>query len=81
MTAILITPIVIHAVEEMAISQGIKSLKLTESYGNIFPSDPLAGVGNEDNREIDSDDSRSDSEDSESDDTNASDEELESDSN
>jgi len=68
-TPVPITPVVIRAVEDMSRKEGVKTLKLTNQHGNIFPSDHLAGVGENDNDGVpddESDDSESsDSEDSE----------------
>ena len=53
----------------MARKEGIISLKLTNQHGNIFPSDHLTGVGENDNGDVQDDESNdsepSDSEDSE----------------
>ena len=73
-TPVPITPVVIRAVEEMARKQGIKSLKLKNRHGQPFTGDHLAGVGENDNEDIqDDDDSDTSSEDSDESDEDSSD--------
>jgi len=68
-TPVPITPVAIRSVEEMARKEGIKTLKLMNRHGNIFPSDHLTGVGENNNGDVQDDESNgsksSDSEDSE----------------